>query len=49
MPGIGPKTAQAIVDYRTANGPFASAESLLEVKGIGESTLARIRELIVIE
>ena len=49
VPGIGPKTAQAIVDYRTANGPFASAESLLEVKGIGESTLARIRELIVIE
>ena len=49
LPGVGPKTAQAILDYRTANGPFTSAEELLEVKGIGESTLARIRELIMID
>lgn len=49
LPGIGPKTAQAILAYRAANGPFTSAEGLLEVKGIGESTLARLLELIVID
>jgi competence protein ComEA len=46
LPGIGPKTAQAIVDYRSAHGPFRSLEEILEVKGIGEVTLERIRDLI---
>jgi competence protein ComEA len=49
LPGVGPKTAQAILDYRSANGPFLSAEALLAVKGIGESTLARLRDLIVVD
>lgn len=48
LPAIGPKTAQAIVEYRQANGPFRSVEDLLKVKGIGEATLAKIRNLITV-
>lgn len=49
LPGIGPKIAQAIVDYRNAHGPFVSMEAILEVKGIGEATLERIRDLITLD
>jgi competence protein ComEA len=43
LPGVGPTTAEAIVEYRTANGPFRSVEDLANVKGIGPAKLARIR------
>lgn len=46
LPAIGPVTAQAIVDYRTANGPFRTIEDIVAVKGIGPSTLDKIRDLI---
>ena len=36
--------AQRIIDYREANGPFESVEALINVKGIGEKTLAKILE-----
>ena len=48
LAGIGAVVAQRIVDYRTQTGPFASVEGLLQVKGIGEATLAKIRNQIVI-
>jgi competence protein ComEA len=49
LPGIGPDRAQAIVDYRNQNGPFRRTEDLLQVEGIGQSTLDRIRDLIALE
>ncbi len=48
LPAIGPVTAQAIVDYRTANGPFRSVEEIAKVKGIGPATLEKLKPLITI-
>jgi DNA polymerase-3 subunit alpha len=39
VPGIGPKTTQAILDHRTDQGEFESVEDLLAIKGIGPKTL----------
>ena len=44
--GIGEKTAQAIIDYRNANGLFQRIEDLKNVKGIGEKKLEKIRDKI---
>ncbi|WP_460139902.1 ComEA family DNA-binding protein [Pseudomonas sp. S2_E01] len=44
LTGIGEAKAKAIVAYRDANGPFASVDELLEVKGIGKSILDKNRE-----
>ena len=39
--GVGPSTAQKIIDYRDANGEFTSCDQLTSVKGIGSATLAK--------
>ena len=43
LPGIGPKIAQAIIDYREGGEKFTSPEDLLRVSGIGPKKLAAIR------
>ena len=49
LPGIGETIAQNIVDFRRANGLFASVDALDEVPGIGEKRLAQIRDDITVE
>ncbi|HIS79167.1 ComEA family DNA-binding protein [Anaeromassilibacillus sp. An200] len=49
LPGIGPVTAQAILDYREENGPFTSVEELEQVYGIGEKTLEKLRDSVTVE
>jgi len=48
LPGIGPTTAQKIIDYREENGPFLSTESIINVSGIGPGTYERIKDLITV-
>jgi competence protein ComEA len=43
LPGVGPATAKAIVDYRTQHGKFRSVDDLLNVRGIGPSKLSQIK------
>ena len=46
IPGIGEKTAEAIIEERNTNGPFFYIEDLLSVKGIGQKKLEQMREYI---
>ena len=48
LAGIGPKTGQAIIAYREANGPFRRAEDLMNVKGIGPKKFDAIKDDITI-
>lgn len=47
LPGVGPATAQKIVDDRETNGPFARPEDLMRVPGIGEKKFESLREFVV--
>ena len=48
LPGIGEVKAQDIISYRNQNGPFQNINELLKVKGIGQSTLDNIKDLITV-
>jgi competence protein ComEA len=47
LPGVGPSTARAIIEYRAQHGRFASVDGLLDVRGIGPKKLERLRNLVV--
>ncbi len=49
LPYVGRKTAEAIVEFRTANGPFRRVEHLMQIRGVSEKRFAAMRPLIKIE
>lgn len=48
LSGVGAAKARAIVAYREANGDFASADELLEVKGIGKAIFEKNRDKVAV-
>ncbi len=48
LKGIGPVYAERIVEYRSEQGRFASVDQLAEVQGIGDKTVAAIKEQITV-
>lgn len=49
LPGIGPVTAQKIIAFREANGPFQQVEDIQNVPGVGPVTFERMKEFITID
>lgn len=49
LKGVGPKTAESIIQWRDANGPFTSVDQLLAIKGIGEKTLAKMQSQLTVQ
>jgi comEA protein len=49
LPGVGPVTAQRILDYRKKSGPFQSVDDLLAVKGLSTKRLEKIRPYVMVK
>jgi competence protein ComEA len=48
LPGVGPATAQAIINDREQNGPFRTVDDLARVRGIGPAKLEQVRDLVAV-
>ena len=48
LPGVGPRTAARIVEYRQKNGSFKKIEELMNVRGMGEKSFLRIKNQITV-
>jgi len=49
LPGVGPVTAKAILDFRTKSGPFRRIEDLLAIRGITDRRLKELRPYITVQ
>ncbi len=48
LPGIGPRAAGRIIQYRDKNGPFKKIEELMNVQGIGEKTFLKLKPQLTV-
>ncbi|GHT83246.1 hypothetical protein FACS1894125_6760 [Actinomycetota bacterium] len=49
LSGVGPSTAQRILDYRNENGEFKATEDIMQVKGIGEATYEKLKSKLKVK